>query len=53
MFTHGKGPKDVLVKAYSRWLHGELLNVETHVRGHSHKLGYRVSPLQLDFFGLW
>lgn len=47
MSKHGKGPKDVLVKRYSRWKDGKREEVRTALRGSWHPLSLRKSKDQL------
>ena len=47
MFTHGKGPKDVLVRTYARWRRGKRERVQTALRASWHRLSLRASKDQL------
>jgi hypothetical protein len=47
--THGKGPKDVFVKAYRRWKAGKREWVRYARRSSWHPDSLRDSPDQLDF----
>jgi hypothetical protein len=49
MQTHGKGPKDVLVRLYARWKRGKRELVPMALRSVSPKLSHRKSSKQLDF----
>jgi hypothetical protein len=49
MGKHGKGPKDVLVKAYGRWQRGQYQRIKITIRGSGHKLGFRSSRHQFKF----
>lgn len=49
MLSHGKGPKDVLVRRYPRWKGGKRELVPTALRSVSPKLSHRKSSKQLDF----
>jgi hypothetical protein len=44
----GRGPRDVLVRKYPRWVKGRRKRVGTHVRGIDPKLSVRKTPEQLD-----
>jgi hypothetical protein len=47
MHTHGKGPRDVLVKGYGRWQRGRFRRVRDSLRGIRPKLSIRPSRHQL------
>lgn len=47
MHTHGKGPRDVLVKGYGRWQDGQFRRVRSALRGIRPKLSLRPSRDQL------
>jgi hypothetical protein len=49
MPNHGKGPKDVLVKASPRWKAGKREWVRQALRSSWHPVSLRASPDQLDF----
>jgi hypothetical protein len=49
MHYHGKGPKDVLVKAYPRWKAGKREWVRQAHRSSWHRLSLRDSEDQLVF----
>jgi hypothetical protein len=49
MHHHGKGPKDVLVKAYPRWKKGNREWVRQALRASWHPLSLRDSKDQLVF----
>jgi hypothetical protein len=49
MVAHGEQPKVFFVKAYSRWVRGELHRVDGHVRSMSPPMSLRESPSQLTF----
>ena len=49
MSHHGKGPKDVFVRSYPRWVRGRRKRVSKAFRSASHKLGHRKSREQLSF----
>jgi hypothetical protein len=52
MLTHGKGPKDILVGSYARWINGQRYPVRHYLKGMTHKLSDRGSDSQMDF-GFW
>jgi hypothetical protein len=49
MRRHGKGPKDVLVPRYRRWVRGKLQGVSQALRGASRKGTLRRSRDQMSF----
>lgn len=49
MRNRGKGPKDVFVRKYPRWVKGERKRVGNHKRGADANPALRPSELQLDF----
>jgi len=49
MRSHGKGPKDVLVRRYPRWKRGRRELVSMALRSISPKLSHRKSNKQMDF----
>ena len=46
---HGEAPKDIYVPKYARWVRGERLYVEGHLRGWTPPLYFRETDLQMDF----
>jgi len=49
VLTHGKGPKDLLVRKYRRWRRGRLEWVAQALRSISPKMSLRHSNEQLTF----
>ena len=49
MVTHGKAPKDVLVKSYARWKAGKRERVRKAFRASWHRLSLQASDDQLVF----
>lgn len=49
MYTHGKGPKDVLVKRYVRWRKGKREDVQQALRSNRFVLSLRQSRDHLAF----
>jgi hypothetical protein len=49
MVSHGRGPKDVLVKRYPRWRDGKRHWVQQALRSNRSFLSLRKSKDQFDF----
>jgi hypothetical protein len=49
MVTHGKAPKDIHVRQHLRWYQGEIIEVNSYLKGLTPKMSLRECDLQLAF----
>jgi hypothetical protein len=49
MQTHGKAPKDIYVSQHLRWYQGEIVEVDSYLKGLTPKMSLRESDRQLTF----
>ena len=49
MVTHGKAPKDIHVSQHLRWYQGEIVEVNSYLKGLTPKMSLREFDRQLTF----